>query len=79
MVTTANAVEAEKTNDLLDITRVSQILRCSERHVYRLCDSGRMPPKLRVGRLVRWRRSDIEQWLVEGCPRWSPRNQRKGA
>jgi excisionase family DNA binding protein len=52
---------------LLDVRAVAALLGCSPRHVYRLSDAGRMPPPVRIGALVRWRRSDIDAWLGEGC------------
>jgi excisionase family DNA binding protein len=53
---------------LLDVRAVAALLRCSPRHVYRLSDSGKMPPPVRVGALVRWRRADLDRWLAAGCP-----------
>jgi excisionase family DNA binding protein len=53
---------------LLDVRAVARLLACSTRHVYRLCDSGRMPPPIRVGALVRWQRQAISDWIAAGCP-----------
>jgi excisionase family DNA binding protein len=53
---------------LLDVRAVAALLDCSPRHVYRLADAGRMPPPVRVGALVRWRRTDLDDWLAAGCP-----------
>jgi excisionase family DNA binding protein len=53
---------------LLDVRAVAALLDCSARHVYRLADAGRMPPPVRVGALVRWRRGEIEDWIAAGCP-----------
>jgi excisionase family DNA binding protein len=58
---------------LLDVQAVAQLLGCSARHVYRLCDSGKMPAPVRLGSLVRWRRATgdpatgIEDWIAAGC------------
>jgi excisionase family DNA binding protein len=52
---------------LLDVRAVAELLDCSARHVYRLADAGRMPAPVRIGALVRWRRSDLNAWLAEGC------------
>jgi predicted DNA-binding transcriptional regulator AlpA len=58
---------------LLDVRAVAALLDCSARHVYRLADAGRMPPPVRIGALVRWRRSTgdpttgIEDWIAGGC------------
>ena len=55
-------------NALLDVRAVAELLGCSTRHVYRLSDAGRMPAPLRLGSLVRWSKSSIEQWIEAGCP-----------
>jgi excisionase family DNA binding protein len=52
---------------LLDVRAVAQMLDCSARHVYRLADAGRMPPPLKLGALVRWRRQTVEEWISGGC------------
>ncbi len=59
------------TAPLLDVRAVARLLGCSPRHVYRLADSGRMPPPLRIGVLVRWRLNGpggLCGWLDSGCP-----------
>jgi excisionase family DNA binding protein len=53
---------------LLDVRAVAALLDCSPRHIYRLADAGRMPPPVRIGALVRWRRTDLDSWLAAGCP-----------
>jgi excisionase family DNA binding protein len=53
---------------LMDVRGVAALLGCSPRHVFRLADAGQMPPPVRVGRLVRWRRADLDAWLSAGCP-----------
>lgn len=54
---------------LLDVKAVAALLCCSPRHVYRMSDAGAMPRPRHVGALVRWCRSEIEQWVVVGCPK----------
>jgi excisionase family DNA binding protein len=53
---------------LLDVRAVAALLDFSPRHVYRLADAGRMPAPVRIGCLVRWRRTDLDSWLAAGCP-----------
>lgn len=53
---------------LLDVEHVADMLGCSRRHVYRLSDAGKMPAPVRLGSLVRWNRSVLEDWLAAGCP-----------
>jgi predicted DNA-binding transcriptional regulator AlpA len=55
-------------NVLLDSHEVAALLQCSVRHIHRLSAKGRIPPPIRLGGLVRWDRSVIEQW-VAACSR----------
>lgn len=51
-----------------DVDDIAALLKSSTRHVRRLADSGAMPRPLHIGRLVRWRKADVDQWLAAGCP-----------
>jgi len=53
--------------ELLDVGAVAAMLDCSRRHVYRLCDAGKMPLPVKLGQLVRWRRAELIAWLDGGC------------
>lgn len=53
---------------LLDVRTVAAMLDCSARHVYRLADAGRMPRPVKLGALVRWPRTELNDWLAAGCP-----------
>ena len=63
-------------DDLYDVKRVAQKLFCSTRHVRRLIDMGKLPAPVRVGSLLRWSPSTIDQWVQAGCP--AARNFRAG-
>lgn len=52
---------------LLNAKEVAAKLSCSFRHVLRLTDAGKMPAPTRLGRLVRWDESIIDNWIAEGC------------
>lgn len=54
--------------ELLDVRAVAALLTCSCRHVYRLCDVGRLPRPVKLGALVRWRRAELMDWLAARCP-----------
>jgi predicted DNA-binding transcriptional regulator AlpA len=41
--------------------------QCSERHIFRLADAGRMPWGVKLGRLRRWNVTDIQKWEEGGC------------
>jgi excisionase family DNA binding protein len=53
---------------LLGVRGVASMLGCSPRHVYRLADAGKMPRPIRLGALVRWRRTELTDWIAAGCP-----------
>jgi excisionase family DNA binding protein len=53
---------------LLDVQAVAEMLGCSQRHVYRLSDAGKMPAPLKLGALVRWSAATIRDWIDQGCP-----------
>jgi len=53
---------------LLDVRAVAVMLDCSPRHIYRLADAGRLPRPVKLGALVRWHRTEIDEWLAAGCP-----------
>ncbi len=50
-----------------DAADIARLLGCSVRHVRRLHDAGRMPSGFRLGRLVRWPRAAIDEWISGGC------------
>jgi excisionase family DNA binding protein len=52
---------------LLDVRAVAAQLQCSQRHVYRLSDAGKMPAPVKVGALIRWRSAEIQTWIAGGC------------
>ena len=65
---------AASSTKLLDVQAVARMLSCSVRHVYRLADGGKMPRPMKLGALVRWSESTLEDWIATGCP-----SCRKGA
>jgi len=52
----------------LSVRDVADLLGVSERHIWKLERTARLPKALKVGRCVRWRRADIESWVSAGCP-----------
>ena len=57
---------AETGCELLRATDVAKLLAVSTRTVWRLRDAGQLPRPVRLGggrHLVRWRRSDIEDFV----------------
>lgn len=52
---------------LLDVLDTARLLSCSPRHVYRMADAGKIPPPVRIGKLVRWDLNLLTRWLADGC------------
>ena len=53
---------------LLTVNDLSAKLNCSTRHIYRLVDTRRIPHPVKLGALLRWVKSDVDQWIASGCP-----------
>ncbi|MCA9012138.1 MAG: helix-turn-helix domain-containing protein [Planctomycetaceae bacterium] len=52
---------------LLTARQVANLLNISTRTLWRLKSAGKIPPAIRVGNSVRWRREDLNSWIEEGC------------
>jgi excisionase family DNA binding protein len=65
---TVSLTPADASAKLLDVAAVAEMLGCSQRHVYRLADGGKMPAPVKLGALVRWSASTIREWIDQGCP-----------
>lgn len=52
---------------LLDVKEVAALLGISDRTIWRMADAGQMPRPLSISRLRRWRRSDLMEWIDNGC------------
>jgi predicted DNA-binding transcriptional regulator AlpA len=62
-------VSAVKIECLLVSARdVAKLLSVSVRSVWRQESGGRLPRSVSVGRLRRWRRQEIIDWVAAGCP-----------
>lgn len=61
---------------LMTVQEVAVLLRCSARTVYRLADTGKLPPPCRLGGLVRWSAPAVRAWVTAGCPASRPLHQR---
>jgi excisionase family DNA binding protein len=49
---------------LVDAKELASFLGCSEKNVRRLTDKGQIPKAVKVGKLLRWSRQTIEDWLA---------------
>jgi len=46
------------------VEQLAELLQCSARHIWRLSDQNKIPGKLRIGRLVRFSRPQVDSWLA---------------
>jgi excisionase family DNA binding protein len=53
---------------LLNVREVAARFGVSGRQVWKLVASGRLCAPVRLGRSVRWRESDIDEFIRLGCP-----------
>lgn len=53
---------------MMTAEEIAKHLQISTRTVWRLKAKGDLPKSIKVGRAVRWQRSDILKWIQEGCP-----------
>ena len=51
-----------------DSPAVARVLGVSLRHVRRMDARRAIPGRMTIGRLVRYRRDAVDQWVAAGCP-----------
>ena len=50
---------------LLSVKEVADFLRCPPKTIYLKAEKGFIPRPFKVGHLLRWRREDLEAWVLE--------------
>ena len=55
-------------SQLLNAKTVGEMLSLSKRQIFRLKSSGRIPAPVKIGGSVRWRQTDITDWIQLDCP-----------
>lgn len=60
-------MEHETESPLMGLQEVAEMIGCSGRNVHYLRKSGRMPKPIKIGRLARWKRTDMVAWIDGGC------------
>ncbi len=58
----------EDDSALVDAREAARLCRISPPMLYKLNADGKMPPPIRLGKLMRWRRKEIVEWIEKGCP-----------
>ena len=53
--------------ELITAVQLAELLNISERTLYRLKSSHRLPKSISLGGSVRWRLADVRKWIADGC------------
>ena len=70
----------QQTETLLTAQAVGAKLSLSKRAVFRMRSAGLICSPVKVGAgAIRWRQSDIDQWIAMDCPSKSEFEARQGA
>ncbi len=55
--------------ELITFDDLGKLMQVSVRQLYLMEDDGRLgPARVQIGRSVRFRRREVEQWIAAGCP-----------
>ncbi|MFH1023506.1 MAG: helix-turn-helix domain-containing protein [Planctomycetota bacterium] len=53
---------------LISDEELAAMLGCGRSTLWRLVSAGKAPTPVHLGGLTRWRRAEIEDWILSGCP-----------
>lgn len=56
-------------DELLNVDQVAELLQCTTMSIYRFSKNGTMPPPTKIGKLSRWKKSELDEWIAKGCPK----------
>jgi prophage regulatory protein len=62
-------LDPEHLRELLTASESAEMTGVAKRSWWRYVSSGRAPAPVRLGGAVRWRRSELAEWIAAGCPR----------
>ena len=65
-------------DQLLTAKQLGLSLGLSQRQVFRLNSSGKIPAPVKIGGATRWKLSDISLWQDQNCPEREEFEARKG-
>ncbi len=63
-----NATATIEPTMLIDANVAARICSMHRATWYKAVSSGKAPAGIRIGGMVRWRRDEIESWIIAGCP-----------
>ena len=64
-----DAKTSRRPSELVSATELAELLSISERSLYRLKSTNQLPEPIKLGGCVRWRLTEIQKWIAQGCPR----------
>ena len=53
---------------MVDVKEAARLCCFSESMIYKLKRAGKMPPPIKIGALMRWKRRELLEWIEAGCP-----------
>ena len=62
-------LDPEHLRELLTAAESADMAGVAKRSWWRYVSSGKAPAPVRLGGAVRWRRSELADWIAAGCPR----------
>ena len=62
-------LDPEHLRELLTAAESAAMAGVAKRSWWRYVSSGKAPAPVRLGGAVRWRRSELAEWIQAGCPR----------
>ncbi len=54
-------------SELFTVRELAARMKVSQRQIWKMLSSGKVPEPIRLGRSVRWRKTDIDEWVRLGC------------
>jgi len=61
--------DSESLRELLSADEAATMAGVARRSWWRYVSAGRAPAPVRLGGAVRWRKSELAEWIAAGCPR----------
>jgi predicted DNA-binding transcriptional regulator AlpA len=62
-------LDSDSLRELLSAAEAATMAGVAKRSWWRYVSAGRAPQPVRLGGSVRWRRSELAEWIAAGCPR----------
>jgi excisionase family DNA binding protein len=63
------AVEPASPPPTYDIGDIAVALKVCHRTIRRMIDQGQVPGAFRLGGRIRFRATEVDRWIQDGCPR----------